>query len=126
MSGMSGKSGMSGTVRAVRIYPVKGEPAVELDSVGIGREGLDGDRRKGAPVHLVSVQAIERSGEDAPRANLVLDVADADERDWIGEDIEIGSARLTVVRAPRHCLGVYAEVVSPGRVNLGDSIQPPG
>jgi uncharacterized protein YcbX len=126
VSDVGGMRDVRGSVRELRIYPVKGEPAVELDSVSISPEGLAGDRRKGAPVHLVSAQAIERAGQDAPRANLLLDLPDDDERDWIGQDIQIGSARMTVVRAPRHCLGVYAEVVSPGRVNLGDSVRPPG
>jgi hypothetical protein len=115
---------MSGTVRALRVYPVHGEAAVESDSVGVGSEGLDGDRRKGSPVHLVSLQAV--GAEPMPRANLILDLAEGDERDWIGRDVAIGGAVLHVSRAPKHCLGVYAEVVQPGRINLGDAVEPRG
>jgi uncharacterized protein YcbX len=117
---------MSGTVRSIRIHPVKGEPAVELDSITVGPEGLDGDRRKGAAVHLVSLQALARSDEPPPRANLVLDLPDGDERSWIGAEVTLGSVTLSVVRAPRHCLGVYADVVTPGRLNLGDAVEARG
>jgi hypothetical protein len=115
---------MTAMVRAIRVYPVKGEPAVESDSVGVGTEGLDGDRRKGSPVHLVSLQAV--ADEPMPRANLILDLPEGDERDWIGRDVAIGGAVLHVSRAPKQCLGVYAEVVQPGRINLGDSVEPRG
>jgi uncharacterized protein YcbX len=115
---------MTSTVRAIRVYPVKGEPAVDLESVDVGSEGLDGDRRKGAPVHLASLQAI--GAAEPPRANLVLDLAEGSERDWIGREIVVGPVRLKVVRAPTHCLGVYAEVVRPGRINLGDAVEPRG
>ena len=33
---------------------------------------------------------------------------------------------LRVNRIPKHCLGVYADVVTPGRINLGDAVQPRG
>jgi hypothetical protein len=115
---------MTATVRAIRVYPVKGEPAVELESVGVGSEGLDGDRRKGAAVHLVSLPAI--GAAEPPRANLVLDVAEGSELEWIGTDILVGSVRLKIVRAPAHCTGVYAEVLTPGRINLGDVVQARG
>jgi hypothetical protein len=118
---------MSGTLREIRIHPAKGEPPVTLASVGVGPEGLDGDRRKGAPVHVVSVQAIRRAGEEGPRANLVIELSDdrpeGDERQWIGRELAIGEVRLLVTRAPRHCLGVYADVVTPGAVNLGDVVE---
>jgi uncharacterized protein YcbX len=115
---------VTATVRAIRVYPVKGEPAVDLESVDVGSEGLDGDRRKGAPVHMVSLQAV--GAAEPPRANLVLDLDEGSERDWIGSEILVGPVRLRVVRAPTTCLGVYAEVVQPGRINLGDSVEPRG
>ncbi len=113
---------MTGSVLALRIHPVTGEAAVELDSVGVGVHGLDGDRRKGAPVHLVSEQALARSDDPPPRANLLIDLTEGDERDWIGQDIEVGSVVLHMPGHREHCLGVYAEVVTPGRINLGDVV----
>jgi uncharacterized protein len=84
-----------------------------------------------APVHLVSRGAVERaaagvvpegcSAED-PRANLLLDV-DADERTWVGATLLVGGAVLVVTRTPKHCLGVYADVRTPGRVVIGDEVR---
>ena len=84
-----------------------------------------------APVHLVSRAAVERAAAgdvpegcsaDDPRANLLLEV-DADERAWVGRTLEVGAAVLRVTRTPRHCLGVYAEVLVPGRVEVGDPVR---
>lgn len=85
-----------------------------------------------APVHLVSQQAIDRavlgdvpdgcSAED-PRANLLLDLDDgADERAWVGRSVQVGDVVLEIVRTPKHCLGVYAEVGQAGTVSVGDAV----
>jgi uncharacterized protein YcbX len=83
-----------------------------------------------APVHLVSRAAIDRAaaGEvpegcsaDDPRANLVLTL-DGDERTWVGRDLRVGEAVLHVTRTPKHCLGVYADVRTPGRISVGDPV----
>jgi uncharacterized protein len=86
-----------------------------------------------AAVHLVSRQAIDRAeagdvpegcSADDPRANLLLSLPGAgDERAWVGRRLRIGEAELDVVRTPKHCLGVYAEVRVPGRVAAGDEVQ---
>ncbi|MEO7118501.1 MAG: MOSC N-terminal beta barrel domain-containing protein [Candidatus Limnocylindrales bacterium] len=76
------------------------------------------------PVHLVSEGAMliadPEAGPEAcdvndPRANLVLKLdAEGDaERGWLGQRIQIGAAVLAITRTPKHCLGVYAEVVTP-------------
>jgi hypothetical protein len=84
-----------------------------------------------APVHLVSRQAIERAelgdvpegcSADDPRANLLLDLEDVDERGWVGRTVRIGEAVLEITRTPKHCLGVYAEVRHAGRVTVGDAV----
>jgi uncharacterized protein len=84
-----------------------------------------------APVHLVSRQAVDRAaaGEvpegcsaDDPRANLLLDLGSDDERSWVGRALQIGSAVLLVTRTPKHCLGVYADVLHPGEVRVGDPV----
>ncbi len=86
------------------------------------------------PVHLVSEGAMLTADPDAgpaacdvndPRANLVLKLeAEGDaERGWLGQRIQVGEAVLSITRTPKHCLGVYAEVVTPGRVAAGDSVR---
>jgi uncharacterized protein YcbX len=89
-----------------------------------------------APVHLVSRTSMLDAAEHAeqcdacdisePRANLVLELADArprgTERDWLGQTVAIGGAELSVVRHPKHCLGSYAEVATPGRIAVGDDV----
>lgn len=129
--------------------PVRGRDAPELAGVAVtGSPDVDGPviaavlgrpvtlapaapGTTGAPVHVVSRHAVERAahGEvpegcsaDDPRANLLLEV-DADERGWVGRTVEVGSAVLRVTRTPKHCLGVYAEVIEPGRVDVGDEVR---
>jgi len=86
-----------------------------------------------AAVHLVSRSAIDRAAggdvpegcsADDPRANLLLTLDDAaDERAWVGRSLRVGEVELTVTRTPKHCLGVYAEVRTPGRVRPGDPVE---
>jgi hypothetical protein len=84
-----------------------------------------------APVHLVSRGAVARAaaGEvpegcsaDDPRANLLLDLPEDDERTWVGRTLRIGTVELRVTRTPKHCLGVYADVVTPGAISTGDAV----
>ena len=102
--------------RPVRIVPAAG---------GAGADA--------AAVHLVSRQAIERAelgdvpegcSADDPRANVLLDLPDDDERTWVGRTVRIGSAELHITRTPKHCLGVYAEVRRPGEITVGDAVLP--
>jgi hypothetical protein len=90
-----------------------------------------------AAVHLVSLAAVRRAaaGEvpegcsaDDPRANVVLDLdtdldGAEDERGWVGRGVRIGEVELAVTRTPKHCLGVYAEVRTPGRIHVGDRVE---
>ena len=87
-----------------------------------------------APVHLVSrgsiadvvhAQDCDACDVKAPRANVVLEVATGAgaERGWVGREVEAGSSRLTVVRVPQHCLGVYADVSRRGRLAVGDEVE---
>jgi uncharacterized protein len=84
-----------------------------------------------APVHLVARQAIDRAADgdvpegcspDDPRANLVIGLDEGDERSWVGRQVRIGDAVLEITRTPKHCLGVYADVRTPGDVRVGDPV----
>lgn len=110
----------TGTLTAVLGRPVRLTPAGEGPRVDV------------AAVHLVSRQAVDRaatgvlpagcSAED-PRANLLVALPDdGDERTWVGRELHVGEAVLRVTRLPKHCLGVYAEVLRPGAVAVGDAV----
>ena len=60
------------TARVIEIhtYPVKDEPGTTLPQVDVEEAGLAGDRRKKAPVHLIS-----REQAEGVRANFVLDAS---------------------------------------------------
>jgi uncharacterized protein YcbX len=104
----------------IRIYPVKHEPGQRLESIAIGPDGLDGDRRKKAAVHLVSLQDSE--GEHEMRANLFVSASPEELSDAVGHDLRVGGAVLSVDRVPSGCPGVYASVVKPGMVHTGDRV----
>ncbi|MGY1634210.1 MOSC N-terminal beta barrel domain-containing protein [Geodermatophilus sp. SYSU D01186] len=109
----------------IALTEVLGRP-VRLDRAGAPQVDA-------AAVHLVSRAAIARAaaGEvpegcsaDDPRANLLLDVPEGeDERSWVGRTLRIGEVELVVTRTPKHCLGVYADVRTPGRIAAGDPVR---
>ncbi|MBA2767884.1 MAG: MOSC N-terminal beta barrel domain-containing protein [Sporichthyaceae bacterium] len=115
------------------------EEAAEALSSWLGRP-LRLEHRGGAgfvdvaPVHLVSTAALTDAAHAeecdscdiaAPRANVVLELITGagSERDWVGHDLSAGSARLSVVRVPKHCLGVYADVAAHGTLTVGDEVR---
>lgn len=106
-------------VSSIHIYPESGEPGQELDGVSVSAEGLDGDRRKGAPVHLVSAAAYVA---EHPRANLVLDLDTDELAALVGRRLRIGSVELEVTGPARNCPGVYAAVPVPGDLAVGDEV----
>jgi uncharacterized protein YcbX len=88
-----------------------------------------------AAVHLVSRQSVAAasaggSAGDAcdveePRANVVVDLGEGQdpETSWVDREVLLGEAVLRVSQRPKNCLGVYAEVVRPGRVAVGDEVR---
>jgi MOSC N-terminal beta barrel domain len=110
-------------VTALWIYPVKGEPGISLTSVQLDPEGLAGDRRKKAAVHLVAaVEALELE----PRANVVLDATADQLSALVGARMVVGAAEIELTGKPSRCPGVYASVVRGGAINVGDRLHTQG
>ncbi|TWP36691.1 hypothetical protein [Leekyejoonella antrihumi] len=105
-------------VAHLSIYPDKGAPGVGLSTATVEPDGLTGDRRKKAAVHLVCLKDTA-DRDDPPRANIVLDAPD-DLVSLVGARVTIGTALLEVTRQAGNCPGVYAEVIEPGQVSVGD------
>lgn len=108
---------MTARVTEIHTYPVKGEPGTDLDECRVEPEGLAGDRRKKAALHLVA-----KAAAPTTRANLVLDLDDADLAALIGRQVRVGEVVVGVKSAAGSCPGVYAEVVASGAVHLGDVV----
>ena len=106
-------------VSSIFIYPQKDEPGQELASVAVTTAGLDGDRRKKSPVHLVS--AADYVAEH-PRANLVLDLEPAELLALVGRRLRIGQVELEVTSTAGTCTGVYAVVPVPGDLAVDDLV----
>ncbi|HET7277026.1 MAG TPA: hypothetical protein VFJ22_03035 [Dermatophilaceae bacterium] len=105
-------------VTEIHTYPVKGEPGTDLSEVDVEEGGLAGDRRKKAPVHLIS-----REQSEGVRANFVVDLSPEDLRALAGSVVSLGAARLGIVGPAGTCAGVYADVEAPGHVRVGDALE---
>lgn len=110
---------LGGPVLDLAIYPQKGAPGTPLTHAVIEAEGLQGDRRKKRPVHLVGREC----DPDVTRANVFLDVPDEDLRSLVGEDVHVGCVRLRITEIPSNCPGVYADVLRPGELRVGDRLR---
>jgi uncharacterized protein YcbX len=116
------ESAQGHAVTSIRIFPVSGEPGRSLHTVEVGPDGLAGDRRKKAPVHVVSGA---EPGAESVRANLVVELAPEELEAAVGRVLSVGSVRLRVTAIPSGCPGVYATVETPGVVSVGDLVAGP-
>ena len=106
-------------VSSILIYPERDQPGQTLGTSFVSAEGLDGDRRKKSPVHLV---AVENYIDFHPRANIVADSGRADLHEPVGRRRRIGTAEVDGTKQAGDCPGVYAEVPVPGDVSVGDEV----
>ena len=107
-------------VTALWIYPAKNEPGVSLATVEVEPEGLRGDRRKKSALHLVGAAD---AAELEPRANLVLEATADQLTDLVGQRLVIGASEVEITGEPSNCPGVYASVVRPGTISVGDRLE---
>lgn len=106
-------------VSSILIYPDRDQPGQTLQTSRVSSQGLDGDRRKKSPVHLVAVgDYIDLH----PRANLIVGLATDDLHGLVGRRLRIGSVQLDVTSLAGDCAGVYAAVPVPGDVSVGDEV----
>lgn len=106
-------------VSSILIYPDRDQPGQALHSSFVSPDGLDGDRHKKSPVHLV---AVEDYVDLHPRANLVVDLPSAELDALVGRRLRIGSTELEVTARAGNCPGLYASVPVPGDVTVGDEL----
>lgn len=115
--------------------------------VTLEREG-ETPHHDAAPIHLVTTGSLKRLGADERRfrPNLVIDT-DEDEAAWEGRTLRVGEAMLRIASRTERCVmitmaqselgdepgllkrlghealfGVYAEVLSSGRIRRGDEV----
>lgn len=105
-------------VAELHIYPVHGEPGQNLEEVTVEADGLAGDRRKKAAVHVVASEDTRFN----TRANVIVSMPSAELASAVGGVLQLGDVELEVTRVPSGCPGVYAAVRRPGTVRLGDGV----
>ncbi len=108
-------------VRGLHVYPVKGEPGRDLEAVLVDDDGLAGDRRKKAPVHVIAADEFR----DDTRANLVVTLDSAALTAAVGAVLRVGEVELGITGSAGGCPGVYAVVRRGGTVHLGDHVDTP-
>jgi uncharacterized protein YcbX len=106
-------------VSSILIYPDRDQPGQTLETTHVSPAGLDGDRRKKSPVHLVAVGDFI---DLHPRANLIVDIGSEQLHGLVGRRLRIGSMELEVSSLAGDCAGVYARVPVPGDVSVGDEV----
>ena len=110
-------------VIALWIYPTKDEPGISLPTAQLQPEGLAGDRRKKSALLVVCAAD---AAELEPRANLVVDSTADQLNGLIGKQMVVGTAHIEITRKPTSCPGVYASVLHPGTVGVGDRLKSEG
>lgn len=105
-------------VAELHVYPVHGEPGRTLEEVQVDADGLAGDRRKKAPVHVVASEDTRFN----TRANVMVAMPPAELAAAVGGVLRLGEVELDVTGSPSNCPGVYASVRRPGMVRVGDMV----
>lgn len=125
----SGNAALSSLVgRPVSLRPATGDGPGFTESAAVhlvSRQAIAAATVKVGAVEEGAAPADPPCSVDDPRANIVIDLdapAETLETDWAGRQVQLGEVLLLVDREPRHCLGVYAVVLAPGSVSVGDPV----
>ena len=105
------------TVSAIHVYPERGAPGRDLESVRVDASGLDGDRPKKAAVMVLSAD-----DESGARPNFVVTLPADTLAATVGGVLAVGELELDVTGPAGTCPGVYAAVRRPGHVAVGDPV----
>jgi len=105
-------------VAELHVYPVHREPGQALEEVRVEADGLAGDRRKKAPVHVVASEDTRFN----TRANVMVVMPPSELAATVGGVLRLGEVELEVTGSPSNCPGVYASVRRPGMVRVGDMV----
>ena len=105
-------------VAELHVYPVHGEPGQALEEVRVEADGLAGDRRKKAPVHVVASEDTRFN----TRANVMVVMPPSELAATVGGVLRLGEVELEVTGSPSNCPGVYASVRRTGMVRVGDMV----
>ncbi len=112
--------GLTGDGPPALLVPGGQDLATFLGVDGARLAPVPGGARQVEAVHVVTLaQRADPAAGDTSRANLVLDL---DAPLPSGTLLRTGTALLEVVGVPRHCGGVFARVVEPGALRVGDVV----
>ena len=107
-------------VSSILIYPDRDQPGQTLGTSYVSPEGLDGDRRKKSPVHLV---AVENYIDFHPRANLVVDIrAPTSSTTWSADGCGSAPPSSRSPAWPATAPACTRRCRSPGDVSVGDEV----
>jgi len=117
---------LHGDPAAPLVTPATGQDLAEALGVAAELRAQEGGARQVAPVHVVSLAQRSAPGAgDSSRANLVLRFG-ADEPGpdaFTGARLVVGEVELLLAERPRHCAGLFASVLVPGTVRVGDPVR---
>jgi len=103
-----------------------GQDAATALGVPAELRAQEGGARQVAPVHVVTeAQRSAPGAGDSSRANLVVRFGDDEPGpdEFTGARLAVGEVELLLARRPRHCAGLFASVVVPGTVRVGDPVR---
>lgn len=117
---------LGGDPAAPTVTSTTGRDPQEVLGGPVALRAADGGARQVAPVHVVSLgQRSAPDAGDSSRANLVLAFGPDEPAPeaFVGARLEVGGVELVLEHRPRHCAGVFASVLVPGTVRVGDAVR---